>query len=277
MDGPPRLDAADRRSARSGARATCSSRSGCATSRRRWSPGRGSRSRRSCWSAIAARARGAAGARPASGRCSRCSARSRSPGPFLLIAAGEQEITSSLAGILVTSAPLFTALLAIWSTRRSARRGCAWSASCSASPASSSCSASTSAARATSSSAGLAVLLAGLGYAVGGLPGQAPARRRAADRRRRLGDGREHRAARCRPRSLSAPADVPGLGPVAAVVALGVVGTGIAFVDLLRADRDRRPGARVHRHLPGAGLRGRLRRDCCSTRRSTSRRSSGSR
>ena len=35
-------------------------------------------------------------------------------GPFLLISAGEVEISSSLAGILVTSTPLFTALLAIW-------------------------------------------------------------------------------------------------------------------------------------------------------------------
>ncbi len=33
--------------------------------------------------------------------------------PFVLIAAGEQHITSSLAGILVASAPIFTALLAI--------------------------------------------------------------------------------------------------------------------------------------------------------------------
>src|ERR687897_1254157 len=35
-------------------------------------------------------------------------------GPFLLIGAGQEEISSSLAGILVASAPLFTALLAIW-------------------------------------------------------------------------------------------------------------------------------------------------------------------
>ena len=35
-------------------------------------------------------------------------------GPFLLISFGEQEISSSLAGILVASAPIFTALLAIW-------------------------------------------------------------------------------------------------------------------------------------------------------------------
>src|SRR3954464_14411055 len=35
-------------------------------------------------------------------------------GPFILISAGEEEISSSLAGILVASAPLFTALLAFW-------------------------------------------------------------------------------------------------------------------------------------------------------------------
>jgi drug/metabolite transporter (DMT)-like permease len=35
-------------------------------------------------------------------------------GPFLLISAGEQHIASSLAGILVAAAPIFTALFAIW-------------------------------------------------------------------------------------------------------------------------------------------------------------------
>jgi drug/metabolite transporter (DMT)-like permease len=35
-------------------------------------------------------------------------------GPFLLISAGEQHIASSLAGILVASAPIFTAVFAIW-------------------------------------------------------------------------------------------------------------------------------------------------------------------
>src|SRR3954454_8136784 len=34
--------------------------------------------------------------------------------PFLLISAGEQHIASSLAGILVASAPIFTAIFAIW-------------------------------------------------------------------------------------------------------------------------------------------------------------------
>jgi drug/metabolite transporter (DMT)-like permease len=35
-------------------------------------------------------------------------------GPFLLISVGEQTISSALAGILVASAPIFTALLAVW-------------------------------------------------------------------------------------------------------------------------------------------------------------------
>ena len=35
-------------------------------------------------------------------------------GPFILISVGQQEIASSLAGILVASAPIFTALLAVW-------------------------------------------------------------------------------------------------------------------------------------------------------------------
>src|SRR4051812_2308816 len=35
-------------------------------------------------------------------------------GPVLLVSAGERHIASSLAGILVASAPIFTAILAIW-------------------------------------------------------------------------------------------------------------------------------------------------------------------
>src|SRR3954451_19420266 len=35
-------------------------------------------------------------------------------GPFLLISAGERHIASSLAGILVAAAPIFTAIFAIW-------------------------------------------------------------------------------------------------------------------------------------------------------------------
>ena len=46
-------------------------------------------------------------------------------GPFLLISAGEKHIASSLAGILVASAPIFTAIFAVWvdSTERLHPRG----------------------------------------------------------------------------------------------------------------------------------------------------------
>jgi len=43
--------------------------------------------------------------------------------PFLLISAGEQEISSSLTGILVSSTPLFTAVLAIWVDREERSSG----------------------------------------------------------------------------------------------------------------------------------------------------------
>lgn len=152
-------------------------------------------------------------------------------GPFVLIAAGQQEISSSLAGILVTSAPLFTALLAIWVDQQERSQG--------------------------SRLAGLllgvagvgvllgvdlggegeqlfgafAVILAGLGYAVGGLIVK-------------------HRLAAHPPIGAAAwivtastvllapvavigfPTQAPGLGPVAAVIALGAVGTGVAFTIL---------------------------------------------
>ena len=89
-------------------------------------------------------------------------------GPFLLIAAGQQEISSSLAGILVTSAPLFTALLAIWIDQEERSQGLrlvgvVLGVAGVARPA-----------RASTSAVGrellggLAVVLAGLGYAVGG-------------------------------------------------------------------------------------------------------------
>src|SRR5215218_1460450 len=44
-------------------------------------------------------------------------------GPFLLISAGEQEISSALAGILVSSAAIFTAVLAIWVDREERSSG----------------------------------------------------------------------------------------------------------------------------------------------------------
>jgi drug/metabolite transporter (DMT)-like permease len=148
--------------------------------------------------------------------------------PFVLIAAGEQEISSSLAGILVSSAPLFTALLAIrvdQAERAEGLRmvgivlgvlgvGLLLGVDLSGSG--------------DELLGGLAVLLAGLGYAIGGLLAK-------------------HKLADKPPIGVAAwvltagavllvpaavigfPTSAPSLGPVAAVVTLGVVGTGIAF------------------------------------------------
>jgi drug/metabolite transporter (DMT)-like permease len=149
-------------------------------------------------------------------------------GPFLLIGAGEQEISSSLAGILVTSAPLWTALLAIWIDHEERSQGM----------------------RLVGLGLGVAgvavllgvdvggsgnellgagaILLAGLGYAVGGFI----AKRQLADLPP-LGTAAWVMVASTvllLPIAIAgAPAEAPGVGPLAAIVALGVVGTGVAF------------------------------------------------
>jgi drug/metabolite transporter (DMT)-like permease len=148
--------------------------------------------------------------------------------PFLLIALGEEEISSSLTGILVASAPIFTALLAIFFDPEERSEG----------------------SRLVGVFAGLAglvlllgldvgdttaevlggfaVVLAGLGYAIGGLLAK-------------------HRLTSIKPLGVAAvvlavstvlslpaalatlPSEAPGIGPIAAVATLGVIGTGIAF------------------------------------------------
>lgn len=148
--------------------------------------------------------------------------------PFLLIALGEEEISSSLAGILVGSAPIFTALLAIFFAQEERSQGPQLLGVMiglgglilllgldvgGSGP---------------ELLGGLAVVLAGLGYAIAGLLAK-----------RRLG--------RVAPLGIAAivlgvstvlslpaamltlPDGMPGAGPVAAIIALGVIGTGIAF------------------------------------------------
>jgi drug/metabolite transporter (DMT)-like permease len=149
-------------------------------------------------------------------------------GPFLLIGLGEQEIPSALAGILVATAAIFTAVLAIWvdhEERSEGTRllgiviGIAGVVALFGLDLSSSGSAVLG---------GLAVVLASLGYAVGGFLVK-------------------HRLSHAPPIGvaawvmvagtiwllpaalITAPGSVPDLGPLAAVTALGVVGTGLAF------------------------------------------------
>jgi len=148
--------------------------------------------------------------------------------PFLLIAAGQQEIPSSLAGILVASVPIFTAILAVFFDREDRSEGLRlvgvlvgiagvallFGVDLSGS--------------ASLLLGGGAVVLASLGYAVGGLI-----------TKRRLGSLQPLAVAAlvlaistvlAAPAAFaSAPAALPSVGPLAAVAALGLVGTGVAF------------------------------------------------
>lgn len=148
--------------------------------------------------------------------------------PFVLIGEGQQAITSSLAGILVASTPLWTALLAIRIDPAERSEGV----------------------RLLGVLAGLSgvglllgvdlrgasselvgatlVLLASLGYAIGGLvtrlklPG-APGAGVAAWVTLTA-------TVLLTPFALvDLPSEAPGIGPLAAVIALGIVGTGVAF------------------------------------------------
>jgi drug/metabolite transporter (DMT)-like permease len=148
--------------------------------------------------------------------------------PFLLIGLGEQEISSALAGILVATAPIFTAVLAIWVDHEERSEGVrlvgillgiAGVAALFGLDLSGSGSAVLG---------GLAVVLAGLGYAVGGflvkhrLAGVPP-----------IGTAAWVMVASTiwlLPAAIvTAPDSVPAPGPLAAVATLGVLGTGAAF------------------------------------------------
>lgn len=149
-------------------------------------------------------------------------------GPFVLIAWGEQEISSALTGILVASTPVFAALLAFrWDPDDAPRGtgvigvglGLAGVALLLGVDLGGS---------GDELIGGLAIILASLGYAIGGylvrhrLRGVAP-----------VGVATGVLAASAiallPPAVLLAPATAPDAGPVAALAALGIVGTGLAF------------------------------------------------
>jgi drug/metabolite transporter (DMT)-like permease len=148
--------------------------------------------------------------------------------PFTLIARGQEEITSSLSGILVASTPLFTALLAIRMDQAERSEGVRlWGVLAGILGVGLLLGVDLSGTKAEAIGGGL-VLLASVGYALGGLitrlrlpnaPGTGVAAWITVSATVLL-----------TPFAIAdAPAQMPGLGPVAAVVALGVVGTGIAF------------------------------------------------
>jgi drug/metabolite transporter (DMT)-like permease len=154
-------------------------------------------------------------------------------GPFLLISAGEVEISSSLAGILVTSTPLFTALLAIWVDHEERSQGLRLGGVLLGVVGVAVLLGLDLGGSGNELLGGLAVVLAGLGYAIGALLVK-------------------HRFSDVAPIGVAAwvmvastawltpaavvtfPTSTPDLGPLASVLVLGVVGTGVAFAIFYR-------------------------------------------
>jgi drug/metabolite transporter (DMT)-like permease len=147
--------------------------------------------------------------------------------PFLLISAGEESISSSLAGILVASAPIFTALLALWldPDERLSRIGAGGTAIGIVGVA-------LVVGVETGGSAllgALAVVLASFGYAVGGF--YLKRRMKGVQPIGLVTATMAASAVMTLPLALATlPEETPAAGPLLAMVALGVGGTGIAFV-----------------------------------------------
>ncbi len=149
-------------------------------------------------------------------------------GPFLLIAAGEQEISSATAGILVASAPLFTAVLAIRVDPQERSQGLRLVGVLFGLAGVAVLLGLDLSGSGAALLGGGAVLLAGLGYAIGGFLVK-----------QRLGEIAPLELAAwvmvassllLTPASLASwPESAPSPGPLAAVGVLGVLGTGVAF------------------------------------------------
>jgi drug/metabolite transporter (DMT)-like permease len=149
-------------------------------------------------------------------------------GPFLLISVGEQEISSSLTGILVASAPIFTAVLAIWVDHEERSHGLALAGVVTGLVGVALLLGVDTSGSSAALVGGLLVVLAGLGYAIGGFY----LKRRLSDLPP-VGVGAATMLASAvlvaPPALATAPDALPGLGAAAAVTALGVGGTGVAF------------------------------------------------
>ena len=156
--------------------------------------------------------------------------------PFLLIGAGQTEIASSLAGILVASAPIFTAILAVWVDQgeRLHGRGIAGVAVGIAGVA-----VLLGVDLGGDSGqllGGLAVVLASLGYAIGGFM-----LKRRFSGFEPIGVVVATMAASTLitlPLALATPPDGVGLDTIGAIAALGVGGTGIGFVIYYTLNRE---------------------------------------
>ncbi len=149
-------------------------------------------------------------------------------GPFILITAGEQHISSSLTGILVASAPIFTAVLAVWVDHEERSHGWSLVGVAAGILGVALLLGVDAGGRVATLAGGLMVVLASLGYAIGGFY-----------LKRRLwelppvGVGAATMvlsALITAPLGLvTAPGSLPGARAAGAVIALGVLGTGLAF------------------------------------------------
>jgi drug/metabolite transporter (DMT)-like permease len=151
--------------------------------------------------------------------------------PFVLIGLGEEHISSALAGILVATTPMFTALLAIWVDHEERSHGWALFGVTLGFAGVALLLGIDLGGSSDELIGGLMVVLASLGYAAGALTAK-------------------HKLADVQPIGMSAgvmlastvvlvpaavagaPSEMPGLGPAAAVLTLGIVGTGFAFIAL---------------------------------------------
>jgi drug/metabolite transporter (DMT)-like permease len=149
-------------------------------------------------------------------------------GPFLLISYGQRDIASSLAGILVAGAPIFTALLAVFIDQDERSHGLSLVGVVTGIAGVTVLLGVDTGGGTAALVGGLMVVLASLGYALGSfylkhrLTGLAP-----------TGVGAATMAVgslMALPFALAtAPAEAPGLGPIAALATLGILGTGVSF------------------------------------------------
>lgn len=161
--------------------------------------------------------------------------------PFTLISWGEQEVPTALTGILIASAPLYTAVLAIWVDHEEKVEGVRLVGLLIGVAGVIALVGLDLSGSAAALLGAIAILVASIGYAAGGLvlknnlPGASPVGVVAAI----MVAGAVMLAPLA---AFTAPDRVPGVGPIAAVAALGLVGTGVAFVVFYRLIRKVGPG-----------------------------------
>lgn len=150
-------------------------------------------------------------------------------GPFLLISVGEQEISSSLTGILVASAPIFTALLAVWMDHEERARGRRLVGVVAGIVGVALLLGVDLGGHGAALVGGLLVVLAGAGYALGGF--YLKRRFAGVEPLGVVAGTMLASAALSLPlAAVTVPDATIGAGSIAAMAALGAVGTGVAFV-----------------------------------------------